>query len=116
MVPGPVHSGHCRPSIQVVLLDRWSSRRVSLYVTVCDIHVYISVLRMGIHYICESPHTYVHRPMYVPPYVVYFAGGVVVFAVNSLTYFSQSYPHYGVSLNSLAEKSSTFAFRKLSPL
>jgi cleavage and polyadenylation specificity factor subunit 1 len=42
-------------------------------------------------------------------------GGVVVFAVNSLTYFSQSYPHYGVSLNSLAEKSSTFAFRSQCP-
>ena len=30
--------------------------------------------------------------------------------VNSLTYFSPSYPHFGVSLNSMAEKSSSFAF------
>ena len=46
-------------------------------------------------------------PLLVPP-----PGGVLVFTVNSLIYFSQGYPHFGVSTNSMAEKSSAFSYRE----
>ncbi|KAK7115084.1 hypothetical protein V1264_001025 [Littorina saxatilis] len=38
-------------------------------------------------------------------------GGVLVFADNSLLYLNQSVPAYGVSLNSIAEQSSSFPLR-----
>ncbi|KAK7505375.1 hypothetical protein BaRGS_00003537 [Batillaria attramentaria] len=38
-------------------------------------------------------------------------GGVLVFADNSLLYLNQSVPPYGVSLNSIAEQSSSFPLR-----
>ncbi|XP_041375883.1 cleavage and polyadenylation specificity factor subunit 1-like isoform X2 [Gigantopelta aegis] len=39
-------------------------------------------------------------------------GGVLVFAVNSLLYLSQSVPPYGVSLNSFVDISSSFPLRR----
>lgn len=42
-----------------------------------------------------------------------FAGGVVVFAVNSLLYLNQSVPPYGVSLNSQTNGTTAFPLRKI---
>ena len=40
------------------------------------------------------------------------AGGVVIFAVNSLLYLNQSVPPYGVSLNSLTAGTTVFPLRE----
>ena len=42
----------------------------------------------------------------------YWAGGVLVYATNSLLYLNQSTPLYGVSLNSIAEHSTDFPLSK----
>ena len=42
----------------------------------------------------------------------YWAGGVLVYATNSLLYLNQSAPPYGVSLNSIAEHSTDFPLIK----
>ncbi|XP_046842270.1 cleavage and polyadenylation specificity factor subunit 1-like isoform X2 [Xenia sp. Carnegie-2017] len=39
-------------------------------------------------------------------------GGILLFATNSLLYLNQSVPAYGVSLNSIAKKSSSFPLRE----
>ena len=45
-------------------------------------------------------------------YGFFVAGGVLVFADNSLLYLNQSVPPYGVSVNSIAEQCSSFPLRK----
>lgn len=40
------------------------------------------------------------------------SGGVLVFTTNSLLYLNQSVPPYGVSLNSIAESSTSFPLSK----